>query len=98
MMLDGPDRVIAEAVRKFHLLRGLVVDVVHEAGVVRTAPLNLILQREFHRLVPSVSPSGVSRVRARGGLCGRDCARSFPGMNLAERVAADKLDRPHDAL
>jgi hypothetical protein len=51
-MLDGPDRVVAEAVREFHLLGGLLVDVVHEAGVMGAAPLKLILQRKFHRLVP----------------------------------------------
>ena len=53
MMLDGPHRVVAEPVRKFHLLGRLMVDVVHEAGVMRAAPLKLILQRKFHRVCSS---------------------------------------------
>ena len=96
-MLDRPDRMVAEPVREFHLLRRLLVDVVHEAGVMRATPLKLVLQRKFHR-PSSVKLSGVSCVRARGGLCSGDSARGFPRMNLVERVTADQLDRFHNAI
>ena len=72
-MLDRPDRVVAEPVRKFHLLGRLMVDVVHEAGVMRPAPLDLVLQRKFHQLSPpSVCQACVASGRAAG------CAAVIP--------------------